>query len=182
MTNMATETPKGTTTPCPGVALKPLDVASNLKSKSPAICVISLASLKKLIRQKELVQIFAMSLYNINKALETPTPNPQDTEQAEPPDYEQLKSLIPPEYHSFLPLFYESIANKLPPHPPYDHHIPLKEGFEPPFGPLYSLARHELVACMKWIEENLDKGFRRRQTSTDHRSHAKTSCQRVKEG
>jgi len=46
------------------------------------------ASLKKLIRRKESVQIFGMSLYDINKALETPTPNPQDTEQAEPPDYE----------------------------------------------------------------------------------------------
>jgi len=158
-TNMATETPKGTTTPRPGVAPKPPDVASNLKSKSPAICIISLASLKKLIQQKESVQIFAMSLYDINKALETPTPNPQDTEPAEPPDYERLKSLIPPEYHSFLPLFYESIANKLPPHRPYDHRIPLKEGFKLPFGPLYSLARHELEACKKWIEENLDKGF-----------------------
>jgi len=100
-----------------------------------------------------------MSLYDINKALETPTANPQDTEQVEPRDYERLKSLIPPEYHSFLPLFCESIANKLPPHRPYDHRIPLKEGFEPPFGPLYSLARHELEACKKWIEENLDKGF-----------------------
>jgi len=48
-TNMATETLKGTATPRPGVAPKPPDVASNLKSKSPAICVISLASLKKLI-------------------------------------------------------------------------------------------------------------------------------------
>jgi len=159
MTKMATETPKGTTTPHPGVALKPPNVASNLKSKSPAICVIFSASLKKLMRRKELVQIFAQSLYDINKDLETPTPNPQDAERAEPPDYEQLKSLIPPEYHSFIPLFSESIANKLPPHRPYDHYIPLKEGFEPPIGPLYSLARHELEACKKWIEENSDKGF-----------------------
>ena len=75
-TNMATETPKATTTPRPGVAPKPADVASNLKSKSPVICVISSASLKKLIRRKESVQIFALSLYDINKALETPTPNP----------------------------------------------------------------------------------------------------------
>jgi len=164
-TNMATETPKGTTTPRPGVAPKPADVASNLKSNSPAICVISKASLKKLIRRKESVQIFAMSLYNINKALETPTPNLQDTEQAEPPDYERLKSLMPPEYHSFLLLFCESIANKLPPHRPYDHRIPLKEGFEPPFGPLYSLAHHELEACKKWIVENLDKGFIRASSS-----------------
>ena len=146
---MVTETPKGTTTQRPGVALKPLDRVSNLKSKSPAICVISSASLKKLIQQKESVQIFAMSLYDINKALQTPTPNPQDTEPADPPDYQRLKSLIPPKYHSFLPPFGKSIANKLPPHRPYDHRITLKEGFEPPFGPLYSLAHRELEAWKK---------------------------------
>jgi len=100
-----------------------------------------------------------MSLYDINKALETPTANPQDTEQTEPPDYERLKSLIPPEHHSFLPLFCESIANRLPPHHPYDHRIPLREGFELPFGSLYSLACHKLEAYKKSIEENLDKGF-----------------------
>jgi len=77
-----------------------------------------------------------MSLYNINKALEMHILNPQDTEQVEPPDYKRLKSLIPPEYHSFLPLFCKSNANKLPPHHPYDHCIPLKEGFELPSGPL----------------------------------------------
>jgi len=110
-----------------GVAPKPPDVALNLKSKSPAISIISSASLKKLIRRKESVQIFAMSLYDINKALETPIPNPEDTEQAEPQEYERLKSLIPPEYHSFLPLFCVSIVNKLPPHRPYNHCIPLKE-------------------------------------------------------
>ena len=85
--------------------------------------------------------------------------NPQETELAEPPNYEQLKSITPPEYHSFLPLLCESIVNKLPPHCPYDHCIRLKEGFKPPFGLLYSLARHELEACKKWIPENLDKGF-----------------------
>jgi len=158
-------TPGKTTTT--GVA--PKTTTTGVVSKSPAICVISSASLKKLIRRKESVRIFAMSLYDINKALEetTPTPNPplQDTKQAEPPDYTRLKSLIPPEYHSFLPLFCESIANKLPPHHSYDHRIPLKEGFEPPFGPLYSLARHELEACKKWIKKNLDKGFIRASSS-----------------
>ena len=103
MTNMATEAPNRTTTPRPGVALKPADMASNLKSKSPATCVISSASLKGLIRRKESVQIFAISLYDINKALEMHTLNPQDTEQAVPPDYKWLKSLIAPKYHLFLP-------------------------------------------------------------------------------
>lgn len=50
-----------------------------------------------------------------------------------------LKSLIPSEYHDFLPLFTESTANKLAPHRLYDHHNPLKDGFDPRFGPLYSL-------------------------------------------
>jgi hypothetical protein len=50
-------------------------------------------------------------------------------------------------------------ANKLPRHCPYDHHIPLKDGFTPPFGPIYSLSRTELEALRKWLEENLSKGF-----------------------
>jgi hypothetical protein len=50
-------------------------------------------------------------------------------------------------------------AHKLPPHHPYDHHIPLKDGFTPPFGPIYSLSRTELEALRKWLDENLSKGF-----------------------
>jgi hypothetical protein len=50
-------------------------------------------------------------------------------------------------------------ANKLPPHCPYDHHIPLKDRFTLPFGPIYSLSRTELEALRKWLEENLSKGF-----------------------
>jgi hypothetical protein len=50
-------------------------------------------------------------------------------------------------------------ANKLLPYHPYDHHIPLKDGFIPPFGPIYSLSRTELEALRKWFEVNLSKGF-----------------------
>jgi hypothetical protein len=50
-------------------------------------------------------------------------------------------------------------ANKLPPHYLYDHHIPLKEGFTPPFGCIYSLSRIELEALRIWLDENLSKGF-----------------------
>ena len=110
-----------------------------------------------------------MSLYDINKALETPPPpnpaqlnaivSPPDSKLPKSPEDTLLESLVPPEYHSFLPLFQKSTANQLPPHRPYDHRIPLKEGFEPPFGLLYSLSRHELEASKLWIDENLDKGF-----------------------
>jgi hypothetical protein len=62
-------------------------------------------------------------------------------------------------------LFSEAEANKLPPHRPYDHRIPLKEGFTPPFGPIYSLLRTELEALKKWLDENLSKGFIRTSSS-----------------
>ena len=51
---------------------------------------------------------------------------------------------VPKEYHEFLLLFSEAVAKALPPHRPYDHKIPLREGFTPPFGPLYSLSKTEL--------------------------------------
>jgi hypothetical protein len=63
------------------------------------------------------------------------------------------------EYHKFLPLFSEAKANKLPPHHTYHHQIPLKEGFTPPFGPIYWLFQIELEALKKLLEENLSKGF-----------------------
>ena len=37
--------------------------------------------------------------------------------------------------------------------------MPLKEGFTPPFGPIYSLNRLELETLREWIKDNLDKGF-----------------------
>jgi hypothetical protein len=93
------------------------------------------------------LQIHIISLYEINKALD------QNKEA------NNILDIIPPEYHKFLPLFSEAKANKLPPHRPYDYRIPRKEGFTPPFGPIYSLSRTELEALKKWLDENLSKGF-----------------------
>jgi hypothetical protein len=80
-------------------------------------------------------------------------------------DKTKITDIVPPEYHKFLPLFSEVEANKLPPHRPYDHHIALKEGFIPLFGPIYSLSRTELEALWKWLDENLCNGFIRRSSS-----------------
>jgi hypothetical protein len=93
------------------------------------------------------LQIRAISLYEINKALD------QNKEA------NNISDIIPPEYHKFLLLFSEAEANRLLPHRPYDHWIPLKDGFTPPFGPIYSLSRTELEALKKWLDENLSKGF-----------------------
>src|SRR3954447_24165117 len=101
-----------------------------------------------------MLQVFSLSLYEINKAL--------DRKWIEDGD---LKSLIPKEYHEFLPLFSEAVARQLPPHRPYDHKIPLKEGFTPPFSPLYPMSRAKLEELKRWLEENLAKRFIRTSSS-----------------
>ena len=71
----------------------------------------------------------------------------------------RIKALVPKEYHKFLPLFTEAVHNVLPPLRIYDHSIPLKEGSQPPFGPLYSLSRNELIAVREWLDKNLKRGW-----------------------
>jgi hypothetical protein len=86
-------------------------------------------------------------LYEIKKALK------EGNEMA------QISETVPVEYHKCLLLFFEAEANKLLRYHPYDYRIPLKEGFTPPFRPIYSLSQIELEALKKWLEENLSKGF-----------------------
>ena len=57
---------------------------------------------------------------------------------------EVIRKHVPKEYHNFLLLFKKALVKGLPPYRPYDHKIPLAEGFMPPFGPIYSLSRVEL--------------------------------------
>jgi hypothetical protein len=99
------------------------------------------------------LRVNVISLYEIHKALNIERNGPEIT------------NIIPLEYHKFLPLFSEVEANKLPPHRPYNHRIPLKEDFTPPFGPIYALSQMELEALWKWLNENLSKGFIRASSS-----------------
>lgn len=72
---------------------------------------------------------------------------------------------LPPEIVDFADVFSPKEADKLPPHRPEDHHIPIKEGSSLPFGPLYGMSRNELKALKEWLEENLRKGFFRPSSS-----------------
>ncbi|KAM3518660.1 hypothetical protein MY4038_010031, partial [Beauveria bassiana] len=91
-------------------------------------------------------KIFAATLQDIEKAL-TPKANLDPKEK------------LPNEYYEFLDVFSKKEADKLPPHRSYDHSIQLKEGSEPPFGPLYDMSRDELLVLREYLEENLGKGF-----------------------
>ena len=84
---------------------------------------------------------------------------------SEPSEKKSLEEAIPKEYHDFLDVFSKESADKLPPHRPYDHKIPLHPNTQPPFGPIYSLSEPELKALKDYIKENLEKGFIRSSSS-----------------
>ena len=48
------------------------------------------------------------------------------------------------EYYDFLLLFKKALVKGLLPYRLYDYKIPLKEGFTPPFRPIYFLSKVEL--------------------------------------
>jgi hypothetical protein len=74
-------------------------------------------------------------------------------------------SSVPPEYHEFAKLFSNIEAEKLPPHRPYDHTIPLEPGTTPPFGPIYPMSPAELEVLRKYCEDKLRIGFLRHSQS-----------------
>jgi hypothetical protein len=116
------------------------------------ISMIGAAPLLTLHKKKKL-EVFSLSLYEINQALKA------SGEKVDP------RKVVPEHFHEFLHLFDKVKADQLPPHRPYDHTIPLVEGTTPPYGPLYSMSRNELVAMKEFIEENLPKGFIRSSSS-----------------
>ena len=72
---------------------------------------------------------------------------------------------LPTEYNDFAHIFSEVASEKLPPHRPYDHSIPLLPDTTPPFGPIYSLSELELGALKEYIDSNLAKGYIKPSTS-----------------
>jgi hypothetical protein len=105
---------------------------------------------------------FKMTIAEIDKAIARLGGETVDNEKEE---QVRIRALVPEEYHEFLPLFTEAVHNVLPPHRIYDHSIPLKEGSQPPFGPLYSLSRNELIAVREWLDKNLRRGWIRNSSS-----------------
>jgi hypothetical protein len=116
------------------------------------ICAISATTFQHIIHNANKcygnVEQFALSLNEFNTTLQETTNDKLD-----------IKAIVPYEYHKYLRIFENVNANKLPLHCPYDHKIPLEDGFQPPFRPLYSLCCPELQELKRWLEENLSKGF-----------------------
>jgi len=116
---------------------------------------------RTLRKNKGIIAVFKMTLFELDQAL----CNYENKNKEPLTEENRIKELVPKDYHEYLPLFKKAVAEVLPPHCPYDHKIPLKEGFTPPFGPLYCLSKLELQALRQWIDENLSKGFIRASSS-----------------
>jgi hypothetical protein len=95
------------------------------------------------------IRVFAASIADINKALR-------------PKEKVDVRALLPEQYKEFYDLFNPKEAEKLPPHrgPGVDHKIELDpKDSQPPWGPLYSMSKGELLVLRKELTSLLDKGF-----------------------
>ena len=117
--------------------------------KPPLVSIVGAHAFAYLYNQPG-VQLFTMSFSDLI---------PESIEMSSTEIQEADLSLVPEEYRDLIDLFAQREADKLPPHRPYDHQIPLEPGTMPPFGTIYSMSLIELEALRKYIKENLRKGF-----------------------
>ena len=145
----------------PTSPLPPMLSALPLPTSPPpllSIAMISTAAFRRNTRKRSAyICTFKMMIVEIDRAIARLDGAVVNDEEAE--EEVRIKALVPEEYHEFLPLFTEVVHNVLLPHHIYDHSIPLKEGSQPPFGPLYSLSRNELIAVREWLDKNLRRGW-----------------------
>lgn len=66
------------------------------------------------------------------------------------------KEKVPERYHQYLNVFSEKHASQLLQHYSYNLKINLKEGTTPPFSPLYSMSRDELLVLEKGLKIDLE--------------------------
>lgn len=104
------------------------------------------------VAQKKNHEIFVISMKDIEKALNPKQPTDPST-------------VLPEEYHKYLDVFSKQLADSLPPHQPYDHHIRLEPGAQPTFEPLYGMSWDELLVLKKYLDDNLTKDFIRASSS-----------------
>ena len=97
-------------------------------------------------------KVFTVNLRDLDRVVKPPWKPAPDT-SIDP------STVVLLEYHEFLDVFSRQKSDEIPPYGAYNHHIPLKEGTEPPFGPLYGMSREENEELRKYLLENLDKGF-----------------------
>jgi hypothetical protein len=67
-------------------------------------------------------------------------------------------TIVPERFQQYVKVLGKELADKLPDHKPYDHAIDLKDGKQPPWGPIYPLNETELQALRDYLKEMLELG------------------------
>ena len=101
-----------------------------------------------LTKQKN-VEIFAISMRDIEYQLEKATKTPTD-----------LKIMVLEEYHKFLDVFSKEASDTLSEHSKYDYRIRFLEGYKDHSNSLFqAMSESKLQFVKKFMEEHLKKGF-----------------------
>jgi hypothetical protein len=61
-------------------------------------------------------------------------------------------------FQQYVKVLGKEPANKLPDYKPYNHAIDLKDGEQPPWGPMYPLNETELQVLWEYLKEMLELG------------------------
>ncbi|CAJ2651960.1 unnamed protein product [Trifolium pratense] len=102
--------------------------------------------------------IFKVSINDIDKALLKLSKQDHRSDN-------ELRKLVPEQFHDLIDLWRFDKASKLPPNRPgIDHRIEIKADSKGnklniPFGPLYNMSREELLVLRKTLNDLLDKGY-----------------------
>jgi hypothetical protein len=67
-------------------------------------------------------------------------------------------TIVPEKFKQYVKVLGKELADKLPDYRPYDHAIDLKDGEQPPWGPMYPLNETELQALQDYLKEMLELG------------------------
>ena len=72
---------------------------------------------------------------------------------------------LPKEYSDYADVFSEEGAASLPDHARIEHAIPIEEGKQVPYGPIYPLSAAELKVLSEYLRDNIAKGWVQRSES-----------------
>ena len=72
---------------------------------------------------------------------------------------------LPAEYEDYADVFSEAEAARFPDSTRVEHSIPIEEGKEVPFGPIYKLSANELRVLREYIDSSMAKGWIQRSES-----------------
>ncbi|SCZ87870.1 BZ3500_MvSof-1268-A1-R1_Chr2-3g05338 [Microbotryum saponariae] len=131
----------------------------------PAVTIVAAAEFRTLLGSStDIVSMGAIARDDGNTRIAcymTSSPNVQPATDSDEstPKTKDPKVLVPPIYHSYLDVFDEGEADKLPPRRPYDPTIPLDPSIKVPAGRLYPLNQSELKTLSDYIDDHLKKGF-----------------------